>query len=197
MMKRTPLLHTILTALTLVFSATCAPSSGEVPVEQPPDAGFVEDTDAATDAGLDTASNVGEDADASRVATWVDLTRRGEVTRHTLETADGPRTFDVYLPADYGNTSAYALVFVFHGGNGSSMAESEQDLITSWEWSKKADEEGAIVVAPRALGGNWADGRGETQSESTPRVSPTARFSSTCSPASSQASSQPSPLSPG
>ncbi|MDX2038286.1 MAG: alpha/beta hydrolase-fold protein [Isosphaeraceae bacterium] len=63
-----------------------------------------------------------------------------------LESGGYERVALVHVPRGYDPAKPPALVVLFHGGGGDPARSLEQD-----GWSKKADEEGFVVVAPRGL----------------------------------------------
>jgi poly(3-hydroxybutyrate) depolymerase len=74
-----------------------------------------------------------------------------------LTTTDGSisRQFLVQVPADYTNTKAYALTFVYHGLNGNSSVSSSWGLQNS-----PGAAESSIFVFPNSNGSGWDDSHG-------------------------------------
>ena len=74
-----------------------------------------------------------------------------------LTTTDGSisRLFLLQVPADYSNTKAYALTFVFHGLNGNSSVSSSWGLQNS-----PGAAESSIFVFPNSNGSGWDDSHG-------------------------------------
>ncbi len=74
-------------------------------------------------------------------------------------TVDGrTRTYLLHIPTGYRTTTAYPLVFSFHGagGNGKQMAAKTG-------FNAYADRDGFIAVYPDGIDNSWNDGRGTTQ----------------------------------
>ena len=63
------------------------------------------------------------------------------------------RSYLIHLPPHYDNQIPRPLVVVLHGGGGSP---EKVEKLTGF--SKKADEEGFIVVYPEGVGGTWNSG---------------------------------------
>ena len=101
-------------------------------------------------------------ASASRALAAKDacLANRGRI-QGTLEshceslTHDGrKRTYRLYAPQRLHEPAP--LIFVLHGGGGSG---ANMELMTRQGFNRMADRDGAIVVYPDGVGGNWNDGR--------------------------------------
>lgn len=112
-------------------------------------------------------AGAGADAGAAPVdgaSSPIDPTATG-MHDYTLTTADGERHFTLHLPASYDPARVYPLLFLLHGGDGGgsgSMTPSGADMLVNTGYGAKAEAEGFIAIAPRALGGNWNDGRPDT-----------------------------------
>jgi len=71
-------------------------------------------------------------------------------------TVDGlERTYQLHLPADYDEDTAYPLVIALHGGGGNSS-----NMINLTKFNDLSDSEGFIVVYPDGIENHWNDGRG-------------------------------------
>jgi polyhydroxybutyrate depolymerase len=71
----------------------------------------------------------------------------GCVSRESLVYDGQKRTYVIHLPASYNSSESYPLVLVLHGGGGNA---ANAERMTGF--SKKADEEGFIVVYPEGSG---------------------------------------------
>jgi len=67
------------------------------------------------------------------------------------------RTYRVNIPDSYDSSSSNALVFVLHGGGGSS--ESMENTLTLKGFNKIAETNNFIVVYPDGIENHWNDGR--------------------------------------
>ncbi|XZE53389.1 alpha/beta hydrolase family esterase [Planctomycetaceae bacterium SH139] len=72
----------------------------------------------------------------------------------TLKVGELEREFLIYVPETLKPGVAPPLVFVFHGGNSTA-----QGVMKLSQFNLVADREGAVVVYPQGVGGNWNDGR--------------------------------------
>jgi polyhydroxybutyrate depolymerase len=70
------------------------------------------------------------------------------------------RTYDIFLPQGYNNTTAKALVFALHGGGGTSA-----DMETLSGLKSIAAREKFILVYPNGISNNWNDGRPTTANQ--------------------------------
>lgn len=70
--------------------------------------------------------------------------------KYNLNYGDFDRSYILHIPPNYNNSTSVPLVIVLHGGGGSA-----EDIEKVTGFSKKADEEGFIVVYPQGVGGTW------------------------------------------
>ena len=74
----------------------------------------------------------------------------------TIKVGDLERTYWLHVPAGVTKEKAVALLFCFHGGQGSGEA-----MTSGSGFSALSDKEGFIAVYPEGVGRSWNDGRGE------------------------------------
>lgn len=77
----------------------------------------------------------------------------GKTQKYYLNYDGMQRSYLIHLPSHYDNQTPLPLVVVLHGGGGSP---EKVEKVTGF--SKKADEEGFIVVYPGGEGGTWNSG---------------------------------------
>ncbi len=88
-------------------------------------------------------------ADPARVAALAAAPPRSETGLHHVDNAPGQRGgFSLYVPEDYHPGRAWPLVMALHGGAGHGRS-------FLWSWLAAARGQGAILIAPTAIGDTW------------------------------------------
>lgn len=78
----------------------------------------------------------------------------GDKDRGRIRVDGFVRTYHVYLPSGYNESTNYPLVFVLHGAGGTGKNLMKRSFI-----NHKADEQGFIVCYPDGYKKKWADDR--------------------------------------
>ena len=88
--------------------------------------------------------------DPALLARFVDAPERDDVGVFHIDNEPGSRGgFSLYVPETYDAERPHPVVFALHGGSGSGRG-------FLWSWLRDARADGAILVAPTAVGETWA-----------------------------------------
>jgi polyhydroxybutyrate depolymerase len=79
----------------------------------------------------------------------------GDPNEKKIKVGSLERTYRIHVPSSYAKSKPAPLVFFFHGGGTNTEAKKLEFL----GFNALADKDGAIVVYPAGVEGNWKDGR--------------------------------------
>lgn len=97
-------------------------------------------------------------AQRAAARTSTDPPSAGALERRTIRHGGLLRSYHVHRPADGRGASPRPLLFVLHGGNGTDAAT----MARRTGFNAIAGRDGALVVYPAGVDGQWNDGRGRT-----------------------------------